>query len=375
MKKILFVASFLLLLFVVSVLPARAQETSVPITETIYGKITDIVEQEAPVGLDISILKYTVQVKEGGEDKTIESVISTLPDFLTAGYQIGDKVVVNKITTPDDVVTYNIVDYVRTTPIFVLLAIFVVVTVLVAKRKGILSLIGLVFSFIIIFKLILPSILSGNNPVLITLIAASIMIPINFYLAHGLNRKTTYAVVSTIITLILTGILSIIFVNWAKLTGFTSDEAGFLQAMTNGVINIKDLLLAAIIIGALGILDDITVSQSSIANQLKATNPKIKFEELFLRTLEVGKDHIASLVNTLILVYTSTALPLLLLFLNNNESFLETVNREVVAQEIIQTLIASIGLIAAVPISTLIAAYFISKQKHVKADDHSAHHH
>ncbi|MCA9380802.1 YibE/F family protein, partial [Candidatus Dojkabacteria bacterium] len=119
----------------------------------------------------------------------------------------------------------------------------------------------------------------------------------------------------------------------------------------------------------------ITISQSSIANQLKATNQKIQFNELFLRTLEVGKDHIASLVNTLILVYTSSSLPLLLLFMNTNSTFWETVNREVVAQEVIQTLIASIGLIIAVPISTLIAAYFISRQKHVESDDHSGHHH
>lgn len=366
--------SAIILMGISFISPVLAQE-NLPQTEVIYGKIIDIEEQDSPEGLEISILKYTVSVKENGEEREIESVISTLPDFITAGYQIGDDVVINKITTPDDNVTYQIVDYVRTTPMIVLLIIFVLITVVVARKKGLLSLVGLLLSFIIIFKLILPNILNGHNPLLVTIGAASLMIPINFFLAHGLNRKTLYAVVSTFITLVITGIIALIFVNWGKLTGFTSDEAGFLQAMTNGVINIKDLLLAGIIVGVLGILDDITISQSSIANQLKAANPNITFNELFFRTLEVGKDHIASLVNTLILVYTSTAMPLLLLFLNNNASFMETVNREVIAQEVIQTLVASIGLIIAVPISTVISAYFTSKQKHVESDDHHGHQH
>ncbi|MCA9380799.1 YibE/F family protein, partial [Candidatus Dojkabacteria bacterium] len=263
MKKIFFVVFFIAIFVLAISLPVSAQSIGAPITETVYGKITDIEEQEAPQGLDISILKYSVTVKEGGEEKQIESVISTLPDFLTAGYQVGDQVVVNKITTPDGVITYNIVDYVRTTPMIVLALIFIVITILVARKKGILSLLGLVISFVVIFKLILPSILSGDSPIIVTLIAAAIMIPVNFYLAHGFNRKTTYAVISTIITLIFTGILSTIFVSWSKLTGFTSDEAGFLQALTDGVVNIRELILAGILIGALGILDDITISQSS----------------------------------------------------------------------------------------------------------------
>ena len=351
----------------------RAQST--PKTEVVYGKIIEIVEEEAPEGLEVKVLNYTVRIKENGEEREIESVISTLPDFQSNGYQVGDEVVVNRIETFDGNITYRIVDYIRTTPMLVLFIFFVIVTTIVARKKGVFSLVGLVISFLVIFWFILPNILGGNNPLLVTIGGAIIVIPINFSLSHGFNRKTAYAALSTLITLCLTGVLAIIFVNWAKLTGFTSDEAGFLQALTNGLINVKDLLISGIIIGVLGILDDITISQASIANQLKAANPKIKFEELFFRTMEVGKDHIASLVNTLVLVYTSTSMPLLLLFLNANDTFYNTINREVIAQEVIQILIASIGLIIAVPISTLISSYFFSKFDSLEIADASYHHH
>lgn len=135
-------------------------------------------------------------------------------------------------------------------------------------------------------------------------------------------------------------------------------------------INFRGLLLAGIIIGALGVLDDITIAQSSIARQLKSLNPAIEFKELYSRTMEVGKDHIASLVNTLVLVYTSAALPLLLLFINSESSFNEIINREIVAEEIVRTLLTSIGLIMAVPITTLIAAYFTSRETNLEVEEH-----
>ena len=154
-----------------------------------------------------------------------------------------------------------------------------------------------------------------------------------------------------------------IFVNTAKLTGFASEEAGFLQVARQGEINIKGLLLAGIIIGVLGVLDDITVSQSAIVFQLKDANPKIKFEELYKRAMNVGQDHISSMVNTLILVYTGAALPLLLLFINNPHPFLEIINYEIIADEVVRTLIGSIGLISAVPITTFIAVLVLEKRK------------
>ena len=154
-----------------------------------------------------------------------------------------------------------------------------------------------------------------------------------------------------------------IFVEAAKLTGFASEEAGFLQVAKQGAMNMKGLLLAGIIIGVLGVLDDITISQSAIVFQLKEANEKLKFNELYKRAMNVGQDHISSMVNTLVLVYTGAALPLLLLFIDNPHPFSEIVNYEIIADEIVRTLVGSIGLILAVPITTVIASLVAEKAR------------
>jgi uncharacterized membrane protein len=155
--------------------------------------------------------------------------------------------------------------------------------------------------------------------------------------------------------------LATLFVNLSQLTGFTSEEAGFLQAYKPGLINMKGLLLSGIIIGVLGVLDDITISQSAIVEQLKKANQKLKPIELYQKAMSVGRDHIASMINTLILVYTGAALPLLLLFIDNPHPFSQVINYEIIADEVVRTLVGSIGLILAVPITTLLAVWFVSK--------------
>ena len=162
--------------------------------------------------------------------------------------------------------------------------------------------------------------------------------------------------------MVITGLLAKFFIEVAKLTGYASEEAAFLYVAKEGV-NIRGLILAGIIIGTLGVLDDITISQAAIAQQLRAANPKISRKEQFWRAMDVGRDHIASMINTLVLVYTGAALPLLLLFITNSHPFTEVINYEVIAEEIIRTLVGSIGLIAAVPITTFLAVNFIAKKR------------
>jgi uncharacterized membrane protein len=161
----------------------------------------------------------------------------------------------------------------------------------------------------------------------------------------------------TFIALILTGALASFFVQQAHLSGFASEEAGYLDVMKKGSIDIKGLLFAGIIIGLLGVLQDITVSQAAVVYQLKKANAKMKFIDLFTHAMDVGRDHIASMTNTLILVYAGASLPLLLLFINNPLPFSQVVNSEMISQEIVTTLISSIGLIIAVPITTLLTAF------------------
>lgn len=334
--------------------------------------ITDITEQQREIFGEVKqILVYEVSIQTQDGNKEVEIFEQGATSLRYSVYDIGDKVIV-EVTTYENNTNYLIRDFDRTGSLTILFAVFAILVLLVGKKQGLSSLFALGFSYLVIFFVVLKPILGGTDPLLAAILAALIIIPINFYLAHGFKAKTTYAAVSTFITLVIIGLMALWFVEKAKLTGLTSDEAGFIMAYTNGAVNIKELLLAGIIIGALGILDDITISQSSIAHQLKHSKPSIEFKELFQRTLTVGRDHIASLVNTLILVYTSTSLPLLLLFLNNEKGFYFTINSEIVAEEIIIMLITSIGLIIAVPISTFISCYFVNRKdtKKIGTEEH-----
>lgn len=367
------------------VAPISAQDENRPVVQesntgtlpadTLKGTIKEISEEERELfGSIFTVTVFQVEVKDNGEDKVIEVLDQNRPELRSVEFKVGDKVLVDRAFIGDSP-TYVITDFQRTDALFLLIALFAVLVIVVARKQGVYSLIGLAVSFFIIFEVLLKQILNGTDALVAAIISAIIIIPLNFYLAHGINTKTTYAAISTIITLIITGILAIIFVDLARLSGYTSDEAGFITDLTNGAVNLKELLLASIIIGTLGILDDITISQSSIAHQLKYAKPKISFLELFKRTLAVGRDHISSLVNTLILVYTSASLPLLLLFINADSDFLSTINREVVAEEIIIMLLSSIGLIIAVPISTYISCFFVDKRGVSEKDAHEGHIH
>lgn len=274
-------------------------------------------------------------------------------------YKEGDRLLVN---VADDFVggeIYYVVDYVRTNSLWWLLVVFVVLVVVVAGWKGMMSMLGLASSFVIIFGVILPGIQAGFDPILVTITASLLIMIITFYLSHGFSEKTNWAVIGTFVSLVVTGVLAKIFTEAARLNGFAAEEVMFLQVIKGGTLNVRGLLLSGIIIGTLGILDDITISQASVVAELKSLNKKILPRELFLRAMNVGQDHIASLVNTLILVYTGGALPLLLLFtLDTSRGFETVINYEIVAEEIVRTLVGSIGLVLAVPITTFLAAFF-----------------
>jgi len=218
-------------------------------------------------------------------------------------------------------------------------------------------------TFVILFSFVLPQIQSGKNPVVIAILASIVIIPITFYLSHGFEQKTSIAILGTSIALVITGILSNIFVNLTYLTGTSSEESLFLQTSGGLQYNLKGLLLAGIIIGTLGVIDDITISQTAIVYQLYSLKNDMSFSQLFKKSIEIGKDHIASMINTLILVYTGASLPLLLLFMSSTRPFGEILSYEVVTTEIVRTLVGSIGLILAVPITTYLACHFVKKTR------------
>ena len=330
------------------------------------GKITEIVEEKEIEHKETKekqlYQKIKILVTKG--DKKGEEIISengTQPMGHTNKYRVGDKILISQMIDAEGNEIYYIVDYIRTKSLGILFAIFTVLAVLVGRKKGFLSLLSMALSFLIIFVFLLPQIEQGKDPILITILTSMIIIPITFYLSHGFNKKTTIAIVGTIIALIITGILSVIFSNLVHLSGAESEEVLFLQGMNNTTYNLKGLLLAGILIGTLGIMDDITISQTSIVHQLYDLKKDISTKELFKRSLELGRDHIASMINTLILVYAGASMPLLLLFLSDDRTFSEVISLEVVSTEIVRTLVGSIGLILAVPITTYLACYFVKK--------------
>lgn len=321
-------------------------------------------QQSIPSGTQIGKIKEIRDVP----DQSIpvkEATVAVDGKQITASYYVTDVV----YTVGDTVLIENnngvviITDFYRTPALKSLFGLFLIIVFLITDIGGLRSLAGLAASFAIIFNFVLPQIAAGSHPLVVVMTASIGILFISYYLTHGFSTKTTIAVTGTFAALLITGILTMIFGAAAKLTGFGNEEASFLQSQLNAPINIYNLLIAGIIIGALGVLDDITIAQASVVAELKTANSKLGMRELFVRGMRVGHDHIASLVNTLVLVYTGTSLPLLLLFVSGQRTWTSLINYEPVAEEIVRTVVGSIGLIAAVPITTALAAYWYSTQR------------
>ena len=322
---------------------------------SIEATITQIIEEKEIVVMNREQLYQKLELELSTPDhKKIIIENGNQPMASIIKYAVNDRVLVNLITGPEGE-EYVIIDFIRKDSLILLSIIFVIFLILVAKWKGVSSLLGMIFTFFIVFTFVLPRLLIGNNPILIAVGASLVIIPVSFYLAHGFNKKTTIAIISSIISLIITAALASIFTQIGHLTGLSSEEAGMLS-IDQGNLNMKGILLAGIVIGALGVLDDITISQAAIVDELATTAKLTKAKDLYSRSMVIGKDHITSMVNTLVLAYAGASLPLLLIFTNNPHPFSEIINYELIAEEIIRTLVGSIGLILAVPITTMIAA-------------------
>jgi uncharacterized membrane protein len=270
-------------------------------------------------------------------------------------YRAGDQVLVEHTSTlgGDDV--FFVTDFVRTGPLLWLTVLFVGATLLLSGWQGVRSLIGMGISLVIIVGFIVPQILAGRNPTAVAILGSMAMMGLSLYIVYGWNRKSHVAVAGLFLSLVLTGVLAIWFVDWARLSGYGAEEASFLQ-VAGAQLDLQGLLLAGIIIGSLGALDDIAVGQSSTIFELSNANPALRWRDLFRHGMNVGRDHIAAMVNTLFLAYVGAALPLLLLFSVYTEPLGTTLNRAIVAEEIVRTLVGSVGLLAGVPLTSLIAA-------------------
>ena len=298
---------------------------------------------------------------ESGPEKGKRIEIQLDASGLDPDVDPGDKIRVAKAPEPPpgaDAVAgtgYTLQDFERRGPMLMLAGLFVLVVLAFARWRGALSLAGLAISLALVLLFVVPAILDGKSPLLVAVVGALAIALTTIPLAHGWGPKSLAALLGSAASLILTALLAVLFTDLTHLTGLASEEAIFLQ-IGNADVSLQGLLVAGMVIGALGVLDDVTISQSSTVLALRRANPALPFRRLFGMALEVGRDHVSATVNTLVLAYVGAALPILLLFSAADLGVTDAANLEVVAKEIVATLVGSIGLISAVPVTTALAA-------------------
>jgi len=370
MKKIIKNTSMTaILLVVVAIFLANnsvlAQETQAKGPETFRAKVIKVIEEKSEVRENNSISYLQVlklEIKDGSLKGQEVVYDGQLYDVLSAPrYKVNDKVIINKSYDADGNEVYYVTDYDRSNVLIWLAVLFAVFVVIVGKLKGLRALIVLVLTFLIVLKFIIPYILAGKSPLIVSIVGSLVILLVATYLTEGFNRRSHIAVSAIFISLVITGLLSILFISLANLTGFTSEDVMFLvSSSTGGAINIKGLLLAGIIIGALGVLDDVVIAQIVLVEELSNVNKKLNNYELYKKAMVVGVSHLASMANTLFLAYAGASLPLLILFSSHTGALtlMQALSTEAIATEVVRTFVGSIGLVLAIPIATVLAVKF-----------------
>ncbi|MBI5138783.1 MAG: YibE/F family protein [Candidatus Vogelbacteria bacterium] len=319
------------------------------------AKVLEVISERDPTKQDITFVttlkvqELLVEVPDGESTKRINITNDFSP------VKTGNKIYVRASLFGEAGESHEIVSIGRNRDLLLLAVFFGLLVLITTGIKGIKALVGLVFSFSVIFTYIVPQILSGANPVTVSLIGSSVILIGTLYVTYGFNRKSTSALIGISITLLFVGLLANFLVHGMNFTGASTEEATFLTFAAKNTISLIGLLIAGIIIAAIGVLDDIAITQASVVAELVSTDPSLSKAQLFKKAMVLGKDHISAVINTLILAYTGASLPLVLLFFLGDYPMGYLVSNELIAEEIVRTLAASSGLVLAVPITTLVA--------------------
>lgn len=316
-------------------------------------------------------------VLRGGPDEGETAAFTVGDQGDDVALTVGDRIRVYRNVLPPEaqiggvqVDPYGLADFERRLPLAALFVAFALLVAVTGRWRGMRALVGLLGSLVVVIVFVVPAILDGRPPLTVALVGAFAVMLITIPLAHGLGIKSVAAMLGTAASLILVVVLARVATAFANLTGISSEEAVFLRATTGG-LSVQGLFLAGMVIGALGVLDDTTVTQSSTVMALRKADPTQTFAELFRAAIAVGHDHIAATVNTLVLAYAGASLPVLLIFSLGGTSFSDAINNEAVAEEIVSMLVGSMGLIAAVPVTTALAALLATRlDPRVLADEH-----
>ncbi len=329
--------------------PVRAQVTATRATDC------------SPGSGDGGCVALVVHMADGPRpDRDLVQVVPVEPG--SPQFSVGDQIVLGwSGADPDDAGSYQVIDFQRGAPLAWLAGLFAAAVLLLGRWRGLAALVALVLSFVVLLFFVVPAILAGHNPLAVAVVGACLIMFAVLYLTHGPSARTSTAVLGTLLSLALIGALSAAFSAAAQLTGLDDQTRNLIASLGTGV-DARGLLLAGVVIGALGVLDDVTVTQTSAVWELRHANPEMSARGLFTAAMRIGRDHVASAVNTLVLAYAGAALPLLLLFSLSGQGFGNVVTSQDVATEVVRTLVGSIGLVASVPITTALAAAVAARE-------------
>lgn len=328
------------------------------IASDVYGAVVEGVETGPCPGAEEAegvrcrlILARLLQGPDEG--RTVMLSLSDTPS--TPAIEPGEEIVLAHTPEAQEGFRYQFADRQRRPVLWILFGVFVLAVIVLGGIRGAAALGGLSASVVLLILFVLPAILDGRSPLAVAVVGASAIAFLALYLAHGFTLMTTVALLGTVASLALTTVLAEVFVGLARITGLATEEATIVQVGA-AQIDLAGLILGGVVIGALGAIDDMTVTQASTVWELHGANPRLGGRGLFRSGMRVGRDHVASTVNTLLLAYAGASMPLLLLFVLSDQSLGTVANSEVVATEIVRTLVGSIGLVASVPITTWLAA-------------------
>ena len=352
---------------------AQAQEVHQEFQETVKAEVLEITDQyERDImgtGATTTVQEMRIQIKAGlrtGEVVRLDNDLTILEE--------GDKIFVNRLLSIDGTEYYVFKDVERRFPMLVLVVIFVGLVIWLSGMQGVRAVLSLGLSIGSIIFLLIPALLAGYSPALTSLLIAGLILSVTLFFTHGFKPRVFITFLGTFGAVFVTCVIAWVWVEWMRFTGFSDDASVYLNFATGGTIDLTGLLLGGIIIGLLGVLDDVSITQASVVQELKGANPQFGFKELYESALRVGRDHVGSLVNTLALAYAGASLPMLLLFAYSDSSMMMLINQEVLAAEVLRIVVGSIGLILAVPFTTAMAAWYF-KDREVDPSEDTGHSH
>jgi uncharacterized membrane protein len=355
----------LILAFMLSLIPSFSRGAAEPLTdqtEVVKAEVVHVLESRSE-NLGGTNTKYIVQSIEARILEGLNKDKSVVLDNEYTPLRVGDIFYLSYTTTPEGENFYNVYDPYRIPVLVFFTVLFIILVLVFGGIQGLRGLLSLFGSLFVITFLLLPGILKGISPIAVSIGVSSIIIILGSYITHGFNKTTSTAVFGMIVTVVITGIMALVAVNQSHLSGFSSEEAMFLNLNLHGDIDLLGVLLGGIMIGLLGVLYDVAIGQAISVEELHTIAPHVSRWKIYKRAIRIGREHIGALVNTLAIAYVGASLPLLLLFYSSaKENLTLILNQEVFATEIIRILIGSIGLVLAVPITTLISTLVLIKK-------------